>query len=198
MSNQNKSTKSTKSSTKSIGKSTTDPIADLTTQSIANLTTQSIANLTTQSIADLTTQSIADLTTQSIADLTINPTVDSMVNPIQEQLDLISSELDELNESTKLKDIFKKHKDIKKKIGIANDKLENLEKIFNSEMIENSEIINDETYETYSKDISLILDDDIEQIPVEILINKHKDIMQKINMCEKYLESKKMEIINCD
>ena len=129
---------------------------------------------------------------------TVNLTSNSMVNPIQEQLDLISSELDELNESTKLKDIFKKHKDIKKKIGIVSDKLENLEKLFDSEIIENSEIINDETYETYSKEISLILDDDIEQLPVEILINKHKDIMQKINMCQKYLESKKMEIINCD
>ena len=138
--------------------------------------------------------------------MTQNITQNITQNTIEKQLSNISADLDELSNTTKLKDIFKKHKDIKKKLGSATEKLDELEKIFNSEINYSNidpadKLISDETYEIYSKEIYDFIDDfssNSENTSIELLMEKYKLTIDKIHLCEKYLESKKMEITYCD
>lgn len=120
---------------------------------------------------------------------------------IEEELELISLELNKLSKSTKLKDILKKHKDIKTHISITTDKIETLEELFESEILEPVEIIDDETYEKYTKEISEIVENmesDIDDLSVELLVKKYRSTTKKILCCEQYLNSKKLEVTYCD
>ncbi len=117
---------------------------------------------------------------------------------IEDDLLFISNEINKINKSTKLKDILKKHKEIKTYISSTTKKITTIEELFESEIEESKEIIDDETYEKYSKDIADIVELDINDFTVETLVKKYRSTTKKIICCENYLKSKKMEIIYCD
>lgn len=117
---------------------------------------------------------------------------------IEEDLSNISAEINKLGNSTKLKDILKKHKDTRVNISLATEKISKIEELFDSEIEEPANVIDDETYEKYSKEITEAVDIDVNEFGVETLVKKYRSIAKKIFCCENYLKSKKMEIIYCD
>lgn len=119
---------------------------------------------------------------------------------IEKHLTNISSEIVKLGKTTKLKDILKKHNNIKEEINIVSDKLNEIKTLFDSsEIIENTnEIITDENFELFSKDINDFLDLDCDNIGIKDFVTQYSVVIKKIHDCEQYLKSKKMELIDCD
>lgn len=122
---------------------------------------------------------------------------------VENELDLISEELTKLGKSTKLKDILKKHKTIKTNLNVTSEKLASLKTTFESAIVANNvdqqkEIIDDETYDKYSKEITEILETNFDELDLETQVKKYKVLAKKIQCCETFLKSKKMELIDCD
>jgi DNA repair ATPase RecN len=113
----------------------------------------------------------------------------------------ISNQIDKLENLTNFKDIIKKNKIITNDISLLSDKIDKLKKIFNFENNENNEInelieVNNNTYEKYICEIDDFVNTFDDNCDIEELINNYNSINIKINSCEKYLDDKKMEIIN--
>lgn len=117
---------------------------------------------------------------------------------IENEIEEISENLTQLSKSTKLKDILKKHKSIKNSLSETFEKINLLKTSFESNIESPKEIIDDSTYDKYSKEITEILESDFDQIDIESQIKKYKLLVKKITSCETHLKSKKMEIIDCD
>ena len=122
---------------------------------------------------------------------------------LDNKIDEISNELDVLNKSTKLKDILKKHKQIKNNLDDVYGKVKTIKTIFenidskkDSNKDDNKDIIDDATYDKYTKDINEIIKT-INDKKLENQIAKYKILSKKVIACENYLKSKKMEIIEC-
>lgn len=118
---------------------------------------------------------------------------------IENELSHVSEELIKLSKATKLKDILKKHKTIKTDLDNSTKKLNDLKESFESEQKDSQkENIDDETFDKYSKEIAEMLETNLEDLDLESQIKKFKTLSKKIFVCESYLKSKKMEIIDCD
>lgn len=120
---------------------------------------------------------------------------------MQKEIDQISDELVKLSKATKLKDILKKHKNIKNNLNNAQENLNLLKNNFESNDVEKETQmvqIDDDTYEKYSKEILDTFEIDFDKIDIETQIKKYKLLSKKISSCDNYLKTKKMEIINCD
>lgn len=115
-----------------------------------------------------------------------------------DELDDISKEIENLSKNTKLKDIIKKYKNISEGLDDVKEKIMNTKNIFENIDVkkELKDIIDDETYDRYVKEIFDILEK-IEKLPLEESISKYKIVLRKSALCENYLKSKKMEIIDC-
>lgn len=150
--------------------------------------------------------------------------MDKEKSTIENEISKISLDLENLNKMTKLKDIIKIHKEIKKNINSTNEKILKVEKLFESynetddvnvtdntnktnktdktnetsKVEKKNKLTDDDIYEKYSKDISEIMNTNIEDIPIETLVEFYINTEKKIKFCEKYIESKKMELIYCD
>lgn len=117
---------------------------------------------------------------------------------IDETLTKISEDLTKLSKSTKLKDILKKHKHIKQELSIVSDQINQSKTLFESEIETSTEIIDDDTYEKYTKDITDVMDLDLDELDLETQIKKYRSVAKKILCCENYIKSKKMDLIDCD
>ena len=117
---------------------------------------------------------------------------------IEKSLETIVDNLDELQKSNRLKDILKKHNQIKTKLEGLKETVDIIKKNFDSQIETKKEIIDDITYDKYCKDLNIDMEDEFDDISLEDQVAKYKQYMKKIMACDAYLKSKKMEIIKCD
>lgn len=117
---------------------------------------------------------------------------------IEQELINISEELTTLNQTSKLQDILKKHNVITTNLDMMTDKINLIKSSFESTTDNSKEIIDDETYNKYSQEISTVFETNFDQMDIETMISAYKTISKKIYSCDNYLKSKKIEIIDCD
>lgn len=117
---------------------------------------------------------------------------------IEDDLLSISTDITKLSKSTKLKEILKKNKAVKLNIDKVTEKIQVLKKSFETEIEESELVVSDEIYEKYSKEISSFVELDMDDLQIDQMIKKYKSITKKIQCCETYLKSKKMDLIDCD
>jgi hypothetical protein len=120
---------------------------------------------------------------------------------LNEEIDSISTEISALSKSTKLKDILKKYKQIKSNLDGINEKVINIKSNFDSidvkkDKSEKKDTIDDDTYDKYTKEITEA-SEKIDDLSLDEQILGYKSLLKKITICENYLKSKKMEIIEC-
>ena len=120
---------------------------------------------------------------------------------LNDEIDSISSEINILGKSTKLKDILKKYKQIKSNLDNINEKVTNIKSNFDSidtkkDKSEKKEPIDDDTYDKYTKEINEA-SETFDDLSLDEQISGYKSLLKKISICENYLKSKKMEIIEC-
>lgn len=117
---------------------------------------------------------------------------------IENKLKNISNEINNLSKETKLKNILKKHRNIKENISNVSQEIDQIKISFDSDVENNQEIIDDETFEKYSKEINDFIDLNHDELELTKFVKKYKSINKKIYLCEIYLKNKKMELIDCD
>jgi len=119
---------------------------------------------------------------------------------INDEIDGISDEINILSKSTKLKDILKKYKQIKNNLDNINEKVTILKSSFegidSASKKDQKETIDDDTYDKFTKEISE-MSEGFDDFTLEEQISKYKLIIKKIIMCDQYLKSKKLEVIEC-
>ena len=119
---------------------------------------------------------------------------------LKKSFENIAQNIKELEEEKNMGKIIKQYNKINSDIKNTNTEILSLKKEFeDSENQESSELIDDETFQKYVQEIS---DDKIQKIlgdeNIKTQIEEYKKITKKINCCKKYLESKKINIIECD
>lgn len=117
---------------------------------------------------------------------------------IESDLESISEELTKLSKATKLKDILKKHKTIKTNLDDVSNKINLIKSSFELANENSKDVIDDETYDKYSKEILDLLETDFDNLDIDTQVKKYKILSKKIMCCDNYLKSKKIEIIDCD
>lgn len=120
---------------------------------------------------------------------------------LNDEIESISSEINILSKSTKLKDILKKYKQIKTNLDNINEKVTDIKSNFDNidtkkDKLEKKEIIDDDTYDKYTKEITEAYEK-FDDLSLDEQISGYKSLLRKITTCENYLKSKKMEIIEC-
>jgi hypothetical protein len=119
---------------------------------------------------------------------------------VEKQLKYIGKNLNELSEQTKLNEILKQYSDTQKKIELTDSQLKSLKQTFDDISTDENKqknIIDEETYERYISDVDDLLKE-MENDSIENQIDLYKKIVKKTSACKKYLQSKKMSIIECD
>lgn len=120
------------------------------------------------------------------------------IDEISVSLATIDTNLEELSKSNKLKDILKKHNQIKNELHELQETIDEIKQKFDSHIDIKKDIIDDVTYDKYCKDLNVDMEDIFDDISLEDQVIKYKQYIKKIMACENYLKSKKMEIIKCD
>ena len=112
-------------------------------------------------------------------------------------LENINDDLEKLEKSTNLNDILKKHKNIKDKIEQSNNLIINLKSKFESFIYNKTELTDDDFSKSMDK-LNIMNDDSINDMALELQVEKYIELSNIINNCKGYLESKKIEIIKCE
>lgn len=114
---------------------------------------------------------------------------------IDEELNMISLDIEKLDKYTNIIKINKKHKQIKQTLNDIFETVNKLKETFENIENENEKIITDDEYELYMKEINEINIDDLE---LSEQIEKYKYFSNIIDLVTKYMNSKKMEKIICN
>jgi hypothetical protein len=113
--------------------------------------------------------------------------------------DTIKDKIKELEDEKNISNIIKKYNKINSDIKVLNTEILNLKKEFEEIGEDKEEEIGEETFKKYSEEIS---DDKInkilDEVNLKLQMDEYKKIILKINACKKFLESKKMNITECD
>ena len=112
-------------------------------------------------------------------------------------LENINDDLEKLEKSTNLNDILKKHKNIKDKIEQSTNLIINLKSKFESFIYNKTELTDDDFSKSMDK-LNIMNDDSINDMALELQVEKYIELSNIINNCKGYLESKKIEIIKCE
>lgn len=117
----------------------------------------------------------------------------------KEKIDEMMTEIKSMDNEKNIGIIMKKYNKINDDIKILNSEILNLKKEF-EETSENTNVeIDDETFKKYSEEISdekinIVLDEK----NLKKQIDEYKKIVFKINACQQFLESKKMNVVEID
>jgi hypothetical protein len=119
---------------------------------------------------------------------------------LKQSFENIAQNIKELEEEKNMGKIIKQYNKINSDIKNTNAEILSLKKEFeDNENQETTELIDDETFQKYVQEIN---DEKIQKIlndeNIKTQIEEYKKITIKINCCKKYLESKKINIIECD
>ncbi len=120
--------------------------------------------------------------------------------PIKNTLLNISKDISELENEKNLGKIVKEYNKINSDIKNASSRIHTLRHSFeNNDFSLNDNKIKEEEYQEFLKELSeeeinkLINCDDL-----ELQIEDYKKLLKKLNSCKEYLETKKINIIECD
>ena len=125
---------------------------------------------------------------------------------IIEQLKEIDKNIYDLSKMKNIDQIFKKYSETQIKINNADNTLYKLKLYFDkiSNNTKNSKelkkiVFDEKNYENFIKEIENDINTlEKENDDIEIQIEKYKNIMDKLLLCEKYFQSLQLNIIKCD
>jgi hypothetical protein len=119
---------------------------------------------------------------------------------IKNALGDISREILDIENEKNLGKIVKQYSKINTDIKNAGARIYTLRQVFENDDISlNKNEINEEQYQTYTKELS---EEEINKIigceDLELQIEDYKKLLKKLNSCKEYLNSKKINIVECD
>lgn len=111
----------------------------------------------------------------------------------------ISKEVDDLEQEKNIGKIMKNYNKINNDIKKLNNYITTIKKEFENSDLEIKEITEEELFQKYSAEITdEITEEILKEENLETQIEKYKIMLGKINSCKKYLETQKLNIIECD
>jgi maltodextrin utilization protein YvdJ len=157
---------------------------------------------------DKTLGDTSNATLCNISNDTLNDTsniISNTASNIEIDISDISTSLSGLETVTNLSELIQKHKSICLNIDDASNKLLNIKKSLNVDQLDNSNnsnnsenIIDKEIYDKYHADILNSSSLNVDSMNLSDQIILHNNLSIKMRACEKYLKSKKMELVECD
>lgn len=109
-------------------------------------------------------------------------------------IDTIDNEIINMDKITSLKEKVKIYNDLKTKLSLYKNKLIEAKK--NIDIVTKKECnITDSDYDKITKDLEKIKNNIDDNTPIDMLIKYYKTSVENINNCERYLSSKKAEIV---
>jgi hypothetical protein len=119
---------------------------------------------------------------------------------IDDELNLISLDIEKLDKYTNITKVNKKHNQIKQSLNTILDTVNILKETFEMDTLDKSKkIISDKEYETYMKEINEMNElTNIDELELSEQIKKYKYINDIVTLVTNYMNSKKMEKIICN
>ena len=119
------------------------------------------------------------------------------------QISNINNKLIMLQKEIKFNEIIKEHKNIENELTELEHVLNKIKNKFeisikNINKKKKIDMIDDNTYDKYMQELEKDLSDISDKIDLDDQINKYKIYLEKIKLCELYLDNKKAVIIKCE